>query len=153
MKYWLFKTEPDAYSIDDLKRDRSTIWDGIRNYQARNSMRDDMSKGDLCVFYHSNAKPPAAVGVATIKSKDPVADPTQFDPESQYFDPKSDPDAPRWVCRVLSFKKRFARPVPLAELREDPALADMLLLQKGQRLSILPLTASEFERVCELGAG
>ncbi|NNC77166.1 MAG: EVE domain-containing protein, partial [Woeseiaceae bacterium] len=116
MANWLMKSEPDAYSIDDLKRDKREMWDGIRNYQARNMMRDDMKVGDRIFFYHSSCAVPAIVGIAKVASK-PYADPTQFDPDSKYCDPKSDPDEPRWILVDIAFVRKLKRPIPLAALK------------------------------------
>ena len=148
-RFWLVKTEPDVYSIDDLKRDRVTGWDGVRNYQARNFMRDDMRKGDLVLVYHSNCEPPGIVGLATV-SREGHPDPTAFDPDDDHFDPKSDPDEPRWIQVELRHKRTFRQILPLATLRDDPHLAGMALLQKGQRLSVQPVTEAHFERVLSL---
>lgn len=138
MAYWLMKSEPDAYSIDDLERDGRDMWDGIRNYQARNMMRDEMRVGDEVIFYHSACKEPAAVGIMQIASE-PYPDPTQFDPESKYYDPASKEDDPRWCLVDVEFVRKFSRPVTLKELRAEPGLDGMLLLRKGNRLSITPL--------------
>ncbi len=139
--YWLMKSEPDAYSIDDLKRDGSQPWDGIRNYQARNNMRA-MNLGDLVLFYHSNAKPPGVVGVAKV-CKTTYPDPTAWDPESHYFDPKSGPENPRWEMVDLEFVEKTPTMVSLAELKADPALADMVVTQKS-RLSVQPVSKEHF---------
>lgn len=151
MKYWLMKSEPDVYPIEQLKADKKTGWDGIRNYQARNMMRDEMEKGDLVIFYHSNAKPPGAAGIAEV-SKTAHPDPTQFDPKNKYFDAKSDPEDPRWIQVELKYRRTFRRLIPLAELRETKGLEKMPLLQRGQRLSIQPVTEKEFEIIRELGS-
>ena len=143
------KSEPDVYSIDDLERDGQEMWDSIRNYQARNMMRDDMRIGDEVFFYHSNCKEPAVVGIARVASE-PYPDPTQFDESNKYFDPKSDPDNPRWYMVDVKFKAKFDRVVSLADLREAPELADMLVLRKGQRLSVMPVTKNEFAAVKKL---
>lgn len=148
-RHWLVKTEPDAYSIDDLKRDRTTGWDGVRNHQARNFMRDDMKKGDLVLVYHSNVDPPGVVGIATV-SREGHPDPTAFDSRDVHFDPKSDPDDPRWIQVELRFKRKFKRLIPLSELRETPTLSDMPLLRKGQRLSVQPVSKAQFETVVAL---
>ncbi len=148
-RHWLMKSEPGAYSIDDLERERRAEWDGIRNYQARNIMRDDMKVRDPVLFYHSNAKPPGVVGLARVASE-PYPDPTQFDPDSRYFDPKSDPDAPRWILVDVEHVETFPRMVALPELRADPALAGMMLLQKGSRLSIQPVSAPHFRHILKL---
>ncbi|MFM1803312.1 MAG: hypothetical protein RL136_191 [Planctomycetota bacterium] len=150
--YWLLKCEPDVYSIHDLARDGRTGWDGVRNYQVRNFMRDTMKAGDLGIFYHSNADPSGAAGV--LKILEPaVPDPTQFDRRSDYHDPKSDPADPTWLMCEVGFVEAFAEVVPLERLREEKALADMLILRRGNRLSITPLTASEFRAIRALGGG
>ena len=148
-QYWLVKTEPDVYSIDDLKRDRVTGWDGVRNYQARNFMRDDMKRGDQVLIYHSNATPPGVVGVGEI-AKESYPDPTAFDPNDPHFDPKSDPAKPRWMQVDIRFRKKFKRLIPLQELRDVPALSKMPLLQRGQRLSVQPVDKKDFERIVKL---
>jgi predicted RNA-binding protein with PUA-like domain len=135
---WLMKSEPDAYSIDDLARDGREMWDGIRNYQARNMMRDDMRIGDEILFYHSSCKVPAVVGLARVASE-PYPDPTQFDPGSKYYDPGSGRDDPRWILVDVEFVRKLGRPVPLTELKEQPGLEDMILLRRGNRLSIMPV--------------
>ncbi len=150
MAYWLMKSEPDAYSIDDLERDGREMWDGIRNYQARNMMRDDMRVGDEAIFYHSACKEPAAVGIMRIASE-PYPDPTQFDPESKYHDPKSDLDDPRWYLVDVRLKKRFRAMVTLAELREHAGeLGEFALLRKGNRLSVMPVETATWQRILEL---
>ena len=143
------KSEPDAYSIDDLERDGREMWDGIRNYQARNMMRDDMQVGDEAFFYHSACKEPAIVGVMRIASE-PYPDPTQFDPESKYYDPKSNEEEPRWCLVDVEFVRKLSRPLTLAELRSDPALEDMILLRRGNRLSIMPVEENHRDRILEL---
>ncbi len=149
MAYWLMKSEPDTYSIDDLKRDKREMWDGIRNYQARNMMRDDMRIGDKIFFYHSSCKEPAIVGIAKVASK-PYPDPTQFDPDSNYFDPKSSEDAPRWYLVDVQFVRRTKRPITLGELKSHPGLDDMILTRRGNRLSIMPLTDDEWDIVLSM---
>ena len=144
MAFWLMKSEPDAYSIDDLKRDKREPWDGIRNYQARNMMRDDMRVGDKVFFYHSNCKEPGVVGVMKIASK-PYPDPTQFDPDSKYYDAKSDPDNPRWILVDVAYVKKLKRTITLTEIKAHPELDDMILTRKGNRLSIMPVTEEEWE--------
>ncbi len=150
MRYWLMKSEPDVYSLDDLKKDGVTGWDSIRNYQARNFMRDDMQIGDRVLFYHSNTKPPGIVGLAEV-SKLHVVDPTQFDSDSHYFDPKSTPDNPRWEMVEVKYVSHFEHTLPLGELRKEKALEGMLLLKKGMRLSIQPVSQEAFEHICKLG--
>ena len=138
-RYWLFKSEPEEYSIDDLAAEPGGAghWDGIRNYQVRNMIRDDMRVGDGVLFYHSNCKPPAAVGVARI-ARAAYPDHTQFDPNAKYYDAKSDPADPRWLMVDLAFVHRFRNEIPLPELRETPGLEEMLLLRRGNRLSTTP---------------
>ena len=144
------KSEPSCYSIDDLKRDKREPWDGVRNYQARNMMRDEMAVGDLVIFYHSNTKVIGAVGIMKVASA-AYPDPTQFDPNSEHPDPKSDPENPRWFLVDVAYKKKFKRVVTLAEMKECKSLAKMRILQKGNRLSIVPLAKSEFETIVKLG--
>ena len=151
MRYWLMKSEPDDYSFDDLLKDGRTMWDGVRNYQARNFMRDDMQVGDQVLFYHSNVKPPGVVGLCEVASE-PYPDHTQFDPSSKYHDPKSDPENPRWILVDVAPMKALPRFLPLQELRDTESLADMALLQRGQRLSVQPVTASEFKEVVRLAS-
>lgn len=138
MQYWLMKSEPDAFSIDDLKRVRIEPWDGIRNYQARNFMRDSMAVGDKIFFYHSNCAEPGIVGVMKVASE-PYPDPTAFDPESNYHDPKSDPDNPRWILVDVGYVKKFKKPITLSAMKEMPELDGMQLLKKGNRLSVMPV--------------
>jgi len=146
MKYWLMKTEPDAFSIDDLKAAGSEPWDGIRNYQARNLMRDEMSVGDPIFIYHSRVQPIGIVGEARVASE-AYPDPTQFDPNEKYHDPKSDPANPRWLLVDVAYVRHYPRVLTLAELREQPALEGMMLLKKGMRLSIQPVTSSEWQTI------
>jgi len=150
-RHWLLKSEPDVFSFDDLKKSpkKTTYWEGVRNYQARNLLRE-MERGDEAIFYHSNAKPPAAVGTVTIV-RDAYPDPEQFDPKSRYHDPKSDPDDPRWVMVDVRYGRPFERPLPLPELREMKALARMELLRKGSRLSVQPVTAKEWRAILTRG--
>ncbi len=143
------KSEPDAYSIDDLERDRREPWDGIRNYQARNMMRDDMRVGDEIFFYHSSCKEPGIVGIARVASE-PYPDPTQFDPESRYFDPTSDPDDPRWCLVDVEFVRRLARTITLTELKDQPKLDGLLVARRGNRLSIMPVSSAHWARILEL---
>ena len=149
MTNWLMKSEPDAYGIDDLKRDRREPWDGIRNYQARNMMRDDMQIGDKVFFYHSNCKEIGVVGVMKVASK-PYPDPTQFDPESNYYDPKSNPDDPRWCLVDVQFVKKLSRTISLAEIKAHPGLDDMILVRKGNRLSIMPVGEDHWKLILGL---
>lgn len=149
MAYWLMKSEPDVYSIDDLKRDGREMWDSIRNYQARNMMRDDMRIGDEVFFYHSNCKEPGIVGIAKVVSK-PYPDPTQFDPKSNYFDPKSDKDNPRWILVDVEFVRKLTRPITLAEIKAEPGLEDMILTRRGNRLSIMPVDQEHWDLILSL---
>jgi len=142
------KSEPEAYSIDDLERDGYEIWDGVRNYQARNYLRA-MEPGDLAFFYHSNAKPPGVVGLMRI-AKSGVIDPTQFDPESRYYDPKSTPENPRWQTVEVEFVEKFPRMVPLTELRERFTAEELPLLKRGFRLSVMPVDAAVAEKLLKL---
>lgn len=145
-KYWLMKSEPDVFSIDDLKKAKVTGWEGVRNFQARNSMRDAMTPGDLVLFYHSSAEPPGVAGLAKVHGE-PKVDPTQFDSKSEYFDETSDRKEPRWVYREIAFVEKFATFVPLEVLRADAKLVGMALLQKGQRLSVQEVSKPHFTRV------
>jgi predicted RNA-binding protein with PUA-like domain len=150
-KYWLMKTEPDVFSIKHLKSrpGKQEHWDGVRNYQARNYMRDQMSVGDEVLFYHSSCDPAGVAGIAVISGK-AKADPSALDPTSKYYDPKAKPDANPWVMVDVKFRKEFARLVTLAELRAAPGLEKMLVIKKGMRLSIQPVAPEEFEIVLKL---
>ena len=152
MNYWLMKSEPDVFSFEDLKAciKQTEPWDGIRNDQARNFMRDDMRIGDLILFYHSNTNPPGVAGIAQVASK-PYPDPTAFDKKSKYFDPKSDPKNPRWILVDVSFKADIVRQVSLEEMKSMPELVNMRALQRGNRLSIMPTTRSEFQAIKKAG--
>ncbi len=146
---WLVKTEPETYSIDDLKRERRTRWDGVRNYQARNTMRDLMQVGDEVLIYHSNAEPPGVVGLARVSG--PAApDRTALDPTSPYHDPKATEREPIWLAIELAFVERFPRLVPLEEIRATPALRDMPLLARGQRLSVQPVSPEAFATILRM---
>lgn len=138
MNYWLIKSEPSDYSIADLERDRATIWDGVRNYQARNFLRE-MQLSDIAFFYHSNVKPPAIVGLARVIATQ-IADPTQFDPDSRYFDPKSTPDTPRWQTVKVEFMEKFSEPISLPQLKEMFTAEAFPVVKKGNRLSVMPVT-------------
>jgi predicted RNA-binding protein with PUA-like domain len=146
---WLIKSEPDVYSIDHLARDGRTAWEGVRNYQARNFMRADMQVGDLALFYHSNADVIGVAGVARVASA-PYPDPTQFIPGHKYEDPASKPTDPRWWLVDFAWDRKLPRVVTLAELKADPELAGMLVVQRGQRLSVQPVDAAHFARVLAL---
>ena len=148
-KYWLMKTEPSVYSIEDLKREKEALWDGVRNYQARNFMMREMKIGDSVLFYHSLASPPGAAGLAEVSSK-ALPDPTALDPASKYFDPKASPENRRWYCVKVRFKKMFKKVISIQALRKEPRLRSMQLLRPGQRLSIMPVTKKEFEQVVRM---
>ncbi|MEZ4368070.1 MAG: EVE domain-containing protein [Kofleriaceae bacterium] len=145
-KHWLMKTEPDTFGIDDLARVRVEPWTGVRNYQARNLMRDEMRLGDEVLFYHSNATPPGVAGLARIH-RTGVVDETQFEPSSPYYDPKARRDAPTWICVDVAYVETLPRLLPLDELRQLPGLEDMPLLRRGMRLSVQPVTAAQFKRI------
>lgn len=149
-RYWLMKSEPEVFSIDDLARDRSAAWEGVRNYQARNFMRDDMKKGDLVLFYHSNATPPGVAGVAKVV-RESYPDHSAWDAKSEYFDPKSTPETPVWMMVDVEFVERFAAVVALDELKAAPELEGMLVTQRGQRLSVQPVEAAHFRWVRAAG--
>jgi predicted RNA-binding protein with PUA-like domain len=149
--YWLVKTEPESFSIHDLASapNQTTCWDGVRNYQARNMMRDEMKIGDLVLVHHSSADPPAVVGLAEVV-KEGYPDPTAWDPKDHHYDPKSTPDDPRWVMVDLRLVRIFPRALPMEELRKVPALSDMELLRRGSRLSVQPVKKSEFDAIVKL---
>lgn len=150
-KYWLIKSEPGSYSIDDLKRDKKTAWTGIRNYQVRNMLRDQIKKGDMCLFYHSSCEVIGIAGIAKVVS-DGYPDPTQFDKKDHHFDPKSvgkqTPDL--WYCVDVSFVKKLPKVLTLAEIKLDPKFNGMLVTKTGSRLSIQPVTQKHFEYICSL---
>jgi predicted RNA-binding protein with PUA-like domain len=147
--HWLMKTEPSVYSINDLERDGRTAWEGVRNFQARNFMRDRMRVGDRVLIYHSNVAPPGVAGLGRVCST-AYPDPSALDPAGPYFDPRSTPQKPIWFLVDVCFEETFARLIPLAALRADPALRDLALLKKGQRLSILPVSPAHFARIVAL---
>ncbi|HEY5641560.1 MAG TPA: EVE domain-containing protein [Woeseiaceae bacterium] len=149
MAYWLMKSEPDAYSIDDLERDGRDMWDGIRNYQARNMMRDEMQVGDEVFFYHSSCAEPGIVGIARIASS-PYPDPTQFDRRSKYYDPKSSKDDPRWCLVDVEFVRRTRRNITLADIKGTGGLDGLLLTRRGNRLSIMPISARHWKKILTL---
>lgn len=149
-RYWLFKSEPDCYSIDDLERDGSTSWEGVRNYQARNFLRDDARVGDLVLFHHSNADPVGVAGIATIL-RSGYPDPFQFDLKNRYYDPKSKPENPTWITVDVKFIEKFSETVSLATLKSMPGLEKMVVTQRGSRLSVQPVTKDEFDIVRKLG--
>lgn len=150
-RYWLVKSEPSVFSIDALARakNHTTFWDGVRNFQARNLLRE-MAVGDGVLFYHSSADPPAAVGTAKVAAA-ARPDPTQFDPKSDHYDGDSPRGEPRWYGVDIQLDRKFERPVTLPELRATPALAEMVLLRKGSRLSVQPVSAAEWRTICKLG--
>jgi predicted RNA-binding protein with PUA-like domain len=153
LRYWLFKSEPSAFSIDDLAASsrKTTCWDGVRNYQARNFMRDDMRKGDLVLFYHSSCDPAGVVGIAEVV-RESYVDSTAFDAADKHYDPKSKVNSPRWFMVDIRFKRKLRRLIALSELRafEKKQLSDLALLRKGNRLSILPLTKQQWEFILSL---
>lgn len=149
MNHWLMKSEPDVFSIDDLKKKKKSGWDGVRNYQARNYMRDDMKLGDLVLFYHSSCEIPGVAGLAKV-SKTSHPDPSQFDSKSEYYDPKATKDEPRWFMVEVEFVKKFDHVVTLADLKATKGLDKMPLVQKGSRLSINPVTSAEFKIITDL---
>ncbi|MEZ0369239.1 MAG: EVE domain-containing protein [Candidatus Sericytochromatia bacterium] len=144
------KSEPHCYSLADLRRDGSSGWEGVRNYQARNLMRDDMRVGDPVLFYHSSTEPAGVAGLARV-SRTGLPDPGQFDPDGEYFDPKSTPDQPRWIMVEISYVETFPHFVPLSQLRAAPELEGLVLLQRGSRLSVQPVSAEHFQHICRLG--
>ncbi|MGG6263359.1 EVE domain-containing protein [Leptolyngbya sp. AN03gr2] len=147
MQYWLMKSEPDVYSITDLERDRATVWDGIRNYQARNYLRS-MKSGDVAFFYHSNANPPGIAGLMKIVESN-IADPTQFDPDSKYYDAKSAPDSPRWQTVRVEFLQTIPF-IPLNQLRENFTPEELTVVRPGNRLSVLPVATEMVDRILAL---
>lgn len=149
-QYWLMKSEPNEYSIDDLKRDKKAPWFGVRNYQARNFMRDSMQIGDEVLFYHSSCPEPGVAGLAQVLSN-AYPDKTQFEKKSPYFDPKATKEHPRWMLVDVKFVERFESVVTLAELRQEKTLKDLVILRPGNRLSITPVTLQEFQSIYKLG--
>lgn len=151
MKFWLIKSEPNEFSIDDLKQapGKTEHWDGVRNYQARNFMRDDMKKGDQVFFYHSNCDEPGIVGIARVV-KEGYVDHTAFDKKDKHFDPKSKKDNPRWYMVDVKFVRKTKRTIPLTELKLNPALEDMRLVQRGNRLSVMPVEKFEWDEILKM---
>lgn len=145
MAFWLMKSEPDTFSIDDLKRKQREHWDGVRNYQARNYLRV-MKRGDQAFFYHSSCAVPGIAGIAKI-TREAFADPTQFDPASDYHDPRSDPEDPRWTAVEVAYVRHTKRVITLTELKSLPALVEMPLIQRGARLSVMPVTEDEWQTI------
>lgn len=154
MKYWLIKSEGDCYSIDDLKKDKVALWTGVRNFQARNFMRDDMKKGDLILYYHSNSEPSGVYGVAKVVSS-VHSDDTAFDPNDEHYDPDSimnqfEGKDPIWVCVDVSFVEKFKKPVSLEDIKKDKELKKMLVAKTGQRLSVMPVEEKHFKEILKL---
>lgn len=149
-RYWLFKSEPDAYSFDQLKKDKKTFWSGVRNYQARNLLRDEILLDDGVLFYHSNAKPMAVVGIAKVV-KEGYPDPTQFDSSDHYHDPKSDPADPRWFVVDIAHVAPMKEPITRDMLKANAKLEDMMLLARGSRLSVQPVTKAEWQEILKMG--
>ena len=153
-KYWLVKSEPSEFSIDDLEKSKNkiTYWDGVRNYQARNFLRDEMKKGDFVLYYHSNADPNAVVGYCEIV-KEGYPDFTAFDPDNIHYDPKSSKDNPTWIMVDIKLKKKFKDPVTLRSIKENAVLKNMKLVQRGNRLSVMPVSKKEFDTILKMGGG
>jgi len=151
MNHWLMKSEPDTFGIDDLRARPEQIehWDGVRNYQARNMMRDQMRVGDQVFFYHSNCSEPGIVGIAEIV-REAYPDFTAFDPDDKHFDPKSDPDKPTWFMVDVRFVRKFKHTISLRELKAMPELAELALVRRGNRLSIMPMTAEQWQLIIAL---
>ncbi|CAA0105463.1 Uncharacterised protein [Zhongshania aliphaticivorans] len=151
MAYWLMKSEPDAFSLDDLcsRPDGTEPWDGVRNYQARNMMRDNMKRGDKVFFYHSSCPVPGIAGIAAVV-KEGYPDHSAQNPESKYYDPKASPENPRWFMVDVKFERKFPRLIPLSELKAEPSLAEMILLKKGNRLSIMPVQENEWRQILSM---
>jgi predicted RNA-binding protein with PUA-like domain len=148
-KYWLMKSEPETFSLEQLKKDKKTWWTGVRNYLARNHMMA-MEPGDQVIFYHSSCEPPGVAGLAKVSAK-AAPDQTQFDKKSEYFDEKATLEKPRWFCTEIQYEKTFKNYLPLENLKKEKALKDMTLLQKGSRLSVQPVTEKEFSIISKLG--
>ena len=148
-RYWLLKPEPGCYSIEDLKSDGTNFWSGVRNYQARNFLKE-MKNGDLCLFYHSNTDPSAAVGICEVV-KEAYPDPSQFDAKDEHYDADSDPRNPRWMVVDVKYVSTFAKPVSITDMRKNPKLGAMKLLEKGSRLSVLPVEKEEFAEGVGMG--
>ncbi len=151
-KYWLVKSEPNVFSIEDLKKSKgqTTCWDGVRNYQARNFLRDGMKKGDYVLFYYSSTDPNSVVGICEVV-KEGYADNTQFDPENKHFFPSADPQNPIWYMVDIKFVKEFKTPVSLQEIKNNPKLINMRLIQRGNRLSVMPVEKAEFDEIVNMG--
>ncbi|MDJ0555574.1 MAG: EVE domain-containing protein [Microcoleaceae cyanobacterium MO_207.B10] len=145
MKYWLIKSEPKTYSISDMKSEKNCIWDGVRNYQARNFLRQ-MNQGDLAFFYHSNIIPPGIVGLVRVLETN-ISDPTQFDPKSKYYDPKSTPNSPRWQTVSVEFIEEFPSLISLATLKQKFREDELLVIRRGNRLSVMPVAEDVAEKI------
>jgi predicted RNA-binding protein with PUA-like domain len=152
-KYWLIKSELEVFSFNDLKKSKNqtTYWDGVRNYQARNFLRDEMKKGDLVLFYHSNSDPLAVMGICEVV-KEGYPDHTQFDPNNDHYDPKADPKSPSWIMVDVKFIREFKTPVTLDSIKSNQKLKDIKLIAKGNRLSVMPITKSEFVEIEKMGS-
>jgi len=152
MKYWIMKSEPDVFSFQELKKrpKKTEPWNGVRNYQARNFMRDEMQEGELILFYHSSCEIPGVAGIAKVSSK-PYPDSTQFEKKSEYYDPKATKETPRWFLIDVTYDQDLKNFVSLEEMKKHKELSEMRLLQRGNRLSILPVTNKEFEFILKLG--
>jgi predicted RNA-binding protein with PUA-like domain len=148
-RYWLVKSEPSTYSIDDLKKEKKTPWTGIRNYTARNFMRDSMQVGDPVLFYHSSCPVPGVYGLAKVTSK-PYPDPTQFDTQSPYYDPKASPGKPIWYLVDIAFVEKLAMPITLEQMKQDKRLTGMALLQRGNRLSVMDISSNEHKIIAKI---
>ena len=148
-RYWLMKSEPNAYSIGDLKKDKKAFWDGVRNYQARNFMRKEMRKGDKVLFYHSSSHPPGVAGLAFV-CEEAKADLTALDKKSKYYDSKASKENPRWFAVTVQFVEEFNKLISIGKLRQEKALKNMALLKKGQRLSVLPVTQKEYQHIVQM---
>ena len=152
-KYWLIKTDPSEFSLEDLKKSKNqtTSWGGVRNYQARNFIRDDMKTGDEVLFYYSQSEPNAVFGTCTIV-KDPYPDPTQFDPEDNHYFPSAAKSDPPWFAVDIKFTKEFKKPVSLVDIKANSKLKNMRLIQRGNRLSVMPVTKDEFTEILKMGS-
>lgn len=144
------KTEPEVFSIDDLKKNKTTLWEGVRNYQARNYMMKQMQLGDPVLIYHSNANPSGVAGIATV-SKLAIPDPTQFDKKSEYFDPKATKEKPIWFCTEVKFVSKLKNFISLEQIKNDPELQNMMVIRKGSRLSIQPVSQQDFQHLEKIG--
>ncbi len=149
-KYWLMKSEPEVFSIDHLQKDKTTWWEGVRNYQARNYMNQSMTVGDEILFYHSNVEPAGIAGVAVVSEK-AKPDPSQFNKKSDYFDPKATKEKPNWFCVQIAYKNKFKKFISLEKMKADPFCADLIVIKKGQRLSIQPVLEKDFLYLINLG--